>query len=63
MSNLPESRIRANQKYADKALKKMTFAFNRYTDADVLEYLENSQNKRKLIITALREHKEKNQPR
>lgn len=65
MTPLPESRIRANKKYADKALRKMTFAFNRNTDRDVLELLDSSQNKRSLILTALREyarnHKE-NQP-
>lgn len=66
MTPLPESRIRANKRYADKALRKMTFAFNRNTDADVLDFLDQSPNKRNLILTALREyarnHKE-NQPR
>ena len=64
--SLTEAQYRANQKYAEKALKKMTFAFNLKTDADVLQILDSTPNKRQLILNAIREyasnHKE-NQPR
>ena len=65
MTTLPESRIRANLKYAEKAFRKMTFAFNKFTDADVLQTLDEAPSKRKLIITAIREYNQnhnKNQP-
>ena len=62
---LTEARKRATTKYNEKNLKKMTFAFNIKTDADVLHLLEASTNKRQLVLTALREYAEnhkENQP-
>ena len=36
-----DAQLRAAAKYAKKKIKKMTFSFNRETDADILEKLES----------------------
>lgn len=50
-----EARKRANQKYAEKNIKRITLNINRNTDKDIIAYLEHCDNKQGAVKAAIRE--------
>lgn len=55
-----DAQLRAAAKYAKKKIKKMTFSFNRETDADILEKLESVDNKQGYIKGLIRKDIQEN---
>ncbi|WP_251178088.1 hypothetical protein [Adlercreutzia agrestimuris] len=51
----------ANKRYEAKALRKMTIAFNRNTESDLLEWIESQENKAGYIKQLIREDMERQQ--
>ena len=51
-----EARRRANAKYDARMARNLTVKFNRETDADILEYLEQQTSKAALIKQAIRDY-------
>ncbi|MBM6968689.1 hypothetical protein [Pseudoramibacter alactolyticus] len=55
-----DAQLRAAAKYAKKKIRKMTFSFNRETDADILEKLESIDNKQGYIKGLIRKDIQEN---
>ena len=60
MGSTPERIKRAVHKYDKENTRKMTFKFNRNTDADILEKLASVPNKQGYIKRLIRDDIEKN---
>lgn len=51
----------ANKRYEKNALRKVMIAFNRNTEPDLVEWIENTDNKAGYIKRLIREDMERNQ--